>query len=475
MEIPETSKRPRLPKESSPRPPWRWAVAGAALLLLVALLQFLRQGATRHSLVDAEASRSGSADGDRKNPWDRRIRHGSNSPAATATPEEIVAGKVSQFARSRRDIVNALARKHKVTVPDDVARFFEAVEAGQWEELNALFQTISERHKSDPRPPDLAVLWPPILETLGVAESAHDWPAQKLLDYGNSILDPLRPGMVYVGGTDPGRFIPTLLNETGEGPSHIVLTQNALADRSYLDYIGFLHGDAMGTLTGADSDRAFSEYLADAKKRMEHDQQFPNEPRQLRPDEDVRVVDGKVQVSGQVAVMSINERLLQAILQKNPKMSFAMEESVPFKSMMADAAPLGAILELRVRDEQNTLTPERATQSIDSWRATAQQLLADPQAIASEEVRKTYSKMASSQGGLFQENHLPAQAEEAYRIAVDICPCSPEAVFRLVSLLADQGRVQDALPVAEAAARIVGNNQQQFRTLVAELNRLSGR
>jgi hypothetical protein len=47
-------------------------------------------------------------------------------------------------------------------------------------------------------------------------------PAQKLLDYGNAVLGALRPGMVYVGGTDPGRWIPTLLNETSESERHIV-------------------------------------------------------------------------------------------------------------------------------------------------------------------------------------------------------------------------------------------------------------
>ena len=53
-------------------------------------------------------------------------------------------------------------------------------------------------------------MWQAVHETYGVAEVAHDWPAQKLLDYGQAVLDSLRPGMVYVGGTDAGRFIPTL-------------------------------------------------------------------------------------------------------------------------------------------------------------------------------------------------------------------------------------------------------------------------
>ncbi|MSU36329.1 MAG: hypothetical protein EXS36_14780 [Pedosphaera sp.] len=55
------------------------------------------------------------------------------------------------------------------------------------------------------------------MQALGVAEQVHEWPAQKFLDYGNGVLDSLRPGMVYVGGTDNGRWIPELLNDTSEG------------------------------------------------------------------------------------------------------------------------------------------------------------------------------------------------------------------------------------------------------------------
>src|SRR4026208_707612 len=54
----------------------------------------------------------------------------------TATAEEMVAHKVSQFARSRREIAFGLARKHQTEVPADVERFFDAVEAGNWDELS---------------------------------------------------------------------------------------------------------------------------------------------------------------------------------------------------------------------------------------------------------------------------------------------------------------------------------------------------
>ena len=67
--------------------------------------------------------------------------------------------------------------------------------------------------------PEQLKLFAALFETHGVAEIAHDWPAQQLLDYGNSVLGALRPGMIYLGGTDAGRFIPTLLNDTEDPAS----------------------------------------------------------------------------------------------------------------------------------------------------------------------------------------------------------------------------------------------------------------
>ena len=110
--------------------------------------------------------------------------------------------------------------------------------------------------------------------------------------------------MVYVGGTDPGCFIPTFLNETSDGEHHVVLTQNALADGSYLDYLNLVYKDRMNTLGPDDGQRAFQEYIADAQKRFQHDQQFPDEPKQMRPGEEFHIGENnKISVSGPVAVM----------------------------------------------------------------------------------------------------------------------------------------------------------------------------
>jgi tetratricopeptide (TPR) repeat protein len=312
---------------------------------------------------------------------------------------------------------------------------------------------------------------PRTVETQGSADAAHDWPAQKLLDYGNSVLGSLRPGMVYMGGTDPGRFIPTLLNETSEGERHIVLTQNALTDFTYLDYVSFLHGDRMKTLTKDDNQRAFQEYLADAQKRFDHDQQFPTEPKQVRPGEDLRFTEGRFQASGQVSVVAVREKLFQLFMQNNPGVAFAMEESFPFKSTYATATPLGPIMELGAADGPSALTAQRASQSVDYWRGVAQQLQAEPDG---SDPRKAYSKMISAQAGLLLARDYPAEAGQAFRIANAICPTLPETLYRYVSLLVDQKRFAEAVEIGQNAVNAAPDDAQ-FRALLGELKKMNAK
>jgi hypothetical protein len=139
--------------------------------------------------------------------------------------------------------------------------------------------------------------------------------------------------------------------------------------------------------------------------------------------------------------------------------------------MYADTRPLGPIMELGVQAEQNALTHERAAQSADYWRATAQQLLSDPGAPAALNTRMAYAKMASEQAALLEHHHHPAEAEQAYRSASEIWPSCPEAVFRLTNLLIGQNRLEDAFPVAEIALNAEPGNQQ-FRNLMEGLTRL---
>jgi hypothetical protein len=145
-----------------------------------------------------------------------------------------------------------------------------------------------------------------------------------------------------------------------------------------------------------------------------------------------------------------------------------MEESFPFASMYATSTPLGPIMEMGVQDEQSGLTTERAQQSVDYWRAAAQQLLADPEIGEDSDARKAYSKLISSQAGLLVDRKFTAEAEQEFRLANELYPGSPEAVFRYVNLLLSQNRAADALPLVEGAMKAAPDNEQ-FQALLKQL------
>ena len=422
----------------------------SALLLILGLLiprqrrESASQSAAAGTIAEADGAQTASAV---DSPYRHTTPHHRGGPP-DLTPEQIVAGKVAQFAQKRRKLVQAIARRSQKEIPPEVKKFFDAIESGNWDNITNQWHELalhsSQYEYSTNHWENLDPFWPSVLDAYGVAEQAHLWPAQKLLDYGNAIMGALRPGMVYVGGTDDGRWVPELINETSDGEQHIVLTQNALADGRYLDFVNDLYGDRMSPLSQDDSKRAFEDYINDAKKRLEHDQQFPDEPKQVLPGENIQVVDGKVLAQGQVAVMAINERLVQMLMQKNPDMSFALQESYPLRATYADALPLGPLMELNARSDENTFTAERATQSVDYWRQATQQVLSDFDASGSDTVLRAYSHDVSTTANLLAAHNFDSQAEEAYRLAMQVCPWNPESVGGLANLLAASGRDAEA-------------------------------
>ena len=441
----------------------RLAVFGGMVagVLLVALMLLFRQGRPGASPNSHSVAASAGA----HSPSDAiagggRFTRGFDSTRAresAASAEQIVADKVRQFGRSRRAIAERIAKRRNEALPPEIDAFFKAIDQGDWAEISSRWEELAvhatrqyDRSKGDR--PDLQPYWPMVLDAYGVAEQKHDWPAQRLLDYGNAIMDSLKPGMVYVGGTDPGRFVPELMSETSDDP-HIVITQNALADPTYLEYVGELYGGQFNTLSKEDSSRIYEDYVADAQKRYQHDLDFPNEPKQLLPGENVSLVDGKVQVTGQVAVMAINERLLQAMMAQNPDLSFALQESFPLRGTYANAAPLGPLMELNAPSDQAPFTADVAEQSVDYWRSATQSLLAYPgEGETADNALKTYSKDINATANLLASHHFTAQAEEAYTLATQVFPGNPEPMAGLAQLLAQTGRADEAKAVLDQFA-----------------------
>jgi len=289
------------------------------------------------------------------------------------------------------------------------------------------------------------------------------------------------------------------------------------------------------TPSNEDSQKCFQEYLGDAQRRLDHDRRAPNEPRQIKPGEDVRVVDNRVQVSGQVAVMAINGLLTKIIFDKNPGHEFYVEESFPLDWMYPHLTPYGIIMKIN-RQPLAELSDEICRKDHEFWSQFQQRLIGtnvitydtsisnicafaekiyhrrdytgfkgDPKFIRDNDGQKAFSKLRSSIAGVYAwrlseatskmqeiqrkppaeqqalagemqrlsaaQQRMLKEAEFSFKQAYAFCPYSPEAVFRYINLLIGMGRVEDARLMAVTSLKLDPNNGQ-MEGLVNELDRM---
>src|ERR1043166_311054 len=141
-----------VPRDSTVRPDsggnWpRLLCGGSLLLVLIAFFLPRRHDRAGEGTGATNAPEEGSTASSFASERARRFSRGL-SPALAPTAGEIVTNKVNQFARNRREVVRAIARKFKLEVPDELERFFEAVEAGRWDEIEGLAKALRENLRS---------------------------------------------------------------------------------------------------------------------------------------------------------------------------------------------------------------------------------------------------------------------------------------------------------------------------------------
>lgn len=299
-----------------------------------------------------------------------------------------------------------------------------------------------------------------------------------------------------------------------------------LLEAAYPKEIAKSHGGVypdreMYIATPEDSQKCFNEYLADAQRRLQHDMQFPNEPKQIHLGEDVKVVDNRVTVAGQVAVMAINGLLTKVMFDHNPKNEFFVEESFPLDWMYPHLTPYGVIMKIN-REQLPTLSEEVLQKDHDFWKQYSKRLTGDiidyntpikdivawiektylrhdftgftgdRKFIRDDDAQKAFSKLRSSIGGIYawrlqeappqfrpkndaEYQRILREAEFTFRQAFAFCPYSPEAVFRYVNLLTRlPNRIDDALLIAETCLKLDPYNGQVIG-LVASLRDFKSR
>ena len=265
---------------------------------------------------------------------------------------------------------------------------------------------------------------------------------------------PMEAGAVYFGGTDPGRFVPTyMVYSVGFRPDVRVLTQNALADPTYMNGVRDLYGAALWLPSADDVREAFLSFTdAVLSGRREAGGQ-------------VQEVNGRVQVSGAAAVMKISEALAQMVFERNPDRAFYVEESYRMAWMDALLEPAGLAMRL-----QRTGADWEAVAARDGdfWDWMVRRLVVRRDYRRDFAAQKSFSTLRAAQGGAYARGRQEVAAERAFQEALVLYPISPAVLFRYVQeSLLPRGRYAEAERLVAAYVQVDEQNEQARQMLVA--------
>ena len=251
---------------------------------------------------------------------------------------------------------------------------------------------------------------------------------------------PMAQDAVFFGGTDPGRFVPTyMVYAVGFRPDIHVLTQNALADPTYMNVERDLYGARLWIPSADDVRTAFTDYVEAVQSGKRTTRGTITE------------VNGRMQISGAAAVMDVNADLARQLFDRNPAHAFYVEESYPVPWMDAFLEPAGLAMRLRREGRDlEALVPRDG----DFWDWMARRLVTRTAYRRDFAAQKSFSKLRSALAGVYARNGLPQAAGRAYQEATLLYPLSPEVLFGAVrESLIPTYRFDDALRLVRAYRR----------------------
>jgi len=413
------------------------------------------------------------------------------------------------FSATKERQARLLVTNLDLNAPSETWDFFMAAKDGDWRTVRNLFRVLRGRASQ------LLAVGAPVLETYGAYEDFNAGFNDYALAYGRDIINSIRPGSIYFGESDWGRFVVTALCKSQiDGDPFFTLTQPGLLDGTYVTYLREMYGSRIYTPSHQDVSSAFQAYLADYRHRREINQLKPGENTAEDGSRTVTcyVPGGEpITLRGTVALQGVIGPLMKVVFDKNPDREFFVQQSFPMQWMYPHLVPHGLILKIN-RQPLATL-PEKAVREdhgywsryiarlIGSWltektpltnvcdfaervhlRADLTGFTGEPQFLspnrdpnANEDfadlraaIAGVYAWRASNAKTSEEKRRMSSEADFAFREAFALCPWSKVTVTGYVQLLINEKRFSDASRIVEIALEM-GPHAAQFERLAEQV------
>ncbi len=266
-----------------------------------------------------------------------------------------------------------------------------------------------------------------------------------------------------LGGTDPGRFVPTymILGESTQPPGVkrdpdfdrrdlYIITQNGVGEPLYRKYLADQYG--------ADRPKpanAFERWLGRAEAYPEKPLVFPTEQEikdTVAKEMEAAMAKGAVDPSLPHSVVT------RLIWEKNRDAhEFFVEESFPLEWSYDHAEPHGLVYRIN-REPLKEIPADLVRKDFEFWDAYVRKLKGNPEYAKDYDALRSFSKLRASTGNLYKHRKMEAEAERVYRQALELWPGNGESLNALNGMLWDRGDFDGVLTMLQPALDADPNN-----------------
>jgi hypothetical protein len=305
-------------------------------------------------------------------------------------------------------------------------------------------------------------------------------------EYGHGMLADLPRGSVVLGGTDPGRFVPTymILGEGGQ-PAEVkrdggfdrrdlfIITQNGVGEPLYRKYLRDQYGEGRPSARNA-----FERWLG-------RDRHYPEETLDFPTDEEIeKEVARAVEEAGGAADPSLAHSVVTRMIWERNKerRAFFVEESFPLEWSYDHAEPHGLVYKIHPEPLEE-LAPGVVAADFDFWEGLIRRLGGDPLYRGDFDAQRSFSKLRATGGNLYRHRGMEEEAERAYRQALRLWVGNAESLTALGAMLWERGDFDGVIGLLEPALAEDPNNiglwrmmigSEERRKLQGEIERLEG-
>jgi len=259
--------------------------------------------------------------------------------------------------------------------------------------------------------------------------------------FGHDMLKDLPKNSIVIGGTDPGRFVPTymILGESTQPPALkrdpdfdrrdlYIITQNALGEPTYMKYLRDQYTTARPKVKNG-----FERWLG-------RENAYPEKPILLPNEQEVEEIAKQVQKESaaekigdpQVALFGA---VLKWMWEKNrDEHEFFIEESFPIVWTYDYAIPHGLVYKLG-KEKMDKLPPEIVAQDFAFWKDYKAKLLDNPHYMEDYDAQRSFSKLRQSIANIYRYKKMDKEAILAYNEALELWPENGEVLAALGAYL----------------------------------------